>query len=420
MNLAIAGQQTVREPVAEAKRVSVLDVLRGFALLGIILANVGGYLGSASGTADRVVEWLVDALVTFKFYALFSLLFGAGFALLLQRAEARGVSITSFYSRRLSALLLIGLVLFLLVETNNILIQYAVLGFPLLLFRKASPRLILVGVVVSFSISSYNPARALTDYRMKTAVAGLDTAAAAAARQRLWRAWAEAAEQNRVLREAEAGHSYATLIRARAGNLAWQYSRPAGYQLWPQSFMMFLLGLYAVRRRIFHDMEANRPFLKRLFIAGLAVAAIGGAASVLDGSRAPAGPLGAILQVLRDAAPAALALFYASALMLLFRHARWRSRLLTLAPVGRMGLTNFLLQYVLMGGLFYWYGLGWYGQVGPAMGRVIAIGIFMLQIPLSQWWLSRFRIGPAEWLWRSFTYWRLQPLLRGRAPVTAT
>lgn len=110
----------------------------------------------------------------------------------------------------------------------------------------------------------------------------------------------------------------------------------------------------------------------------------------------------------------ALALWYASAVVLLVERPAWRRRLAPLAAAGRMALTNYLLQSLVCTTLFYSYGLGLYGRVGPAGGLLLTLAIFGGQLAFSAWWLRRFRFGPVEWLWRTLTYGRRQPLRDGR------
>ncbi len=106
----------------------------------------------------------------------------------------------------------------------------------------------------------------------------------------------------------------------------------------------------------------------------------------------------------------ALSFFYISTLVLLFQKEAWKRRLAPLAAVGRTTLSNYLLQSVVWTTIFYSYGLGLYGKVSPALGMALTVLIFTLQIMLSVWWLKNFRFGPAEWLWRTLTYGKLQPM----------
>ena len=106
----------------------------------------------------------------------------------------------------------------------------------------------------------------------------------------------------------------------------------------------------------------------------------------------------------------AMALFFASTIVLLTQAETWRRRFAPLAAVGRMALSNYLLQSLICTTIFYSYGLALFGKVRPSLGLLLTITIFLIQIPLSVWWLRRFRFGPLEWLWRSLTYWQRQPL----------
>lgn len=105
-----------------------------------------------------------------------------------------------------------------------------------------------------------------------------------------------------------------------------------------------------------------------------------------------------------------LALGYAAALALLAQRPRWAARLAPLGAAGRLALTNYLAQSLICTTLFYGYGAGLFGQVGAAAGILIAIAIYALQLLWSVWWLRHFRFGPAEWLWRTLTYGRAQPM----------
>jgi uncharacterized protein len=121
-----------------------------------------------------------------------------------------------------------------------------------------------------------------------------------------------------------------------------------------------------------------------------------------------------------DFAAPAMSLFYASTIVLLAQGDAWRRRLAPLAAVGRMALSNYLLQSLFCTLIFYGYGLALFGKVGPSLALLLTIIIWLIQVPLSVGWLRRFQFGPIEWLWRSLTYWRLQPMqASGRQRVTA-
>ena len=122
-----------------------------------------------------------------------------------------------------------------------------------------------------------------------------------------------------------------------------------------------------------------------------------------------------INNLLWTAGAPAMGFFYASGLTLLIQREAWKQRMAPLAAVGRLALSNYLLQTLVCTTIFYSYGLGLYGKVGPAVGLALTVVIFAVQIPLSVWCLRRFRFGPAEWLWRSLTYGTLQSMRAQRA-----
>jgi uncharacterized protein len=111
-----------------------------------------------------------------------------------------------------------------------------------------------------------------------------------------------------------------------------------------------------------------------------------------------------------------MAAVYVSGITLLFQRDAWRRRLSVLAPVGRMALSNYLLQSVMGALIFYGYGLGLMGKLGSAAYLLAAVALFALQIVVSRLWLSRFCFGPAEWLTRSLTYGKAQPMRRAAGP----
>jgi uncharacterized protein len=176
---------------------------------------------------------------------------------------------------------------------------------------------------------------------------------------------------------------------------------------------MFLLGLYVGRRRLFADPAAHRPLLRRVAACGLAVglpANVALAALMETGAYYRLQPLGLVESLVYAAGVPALALAYAAGLALLFLHPAWPPRLAVLALPGRMALTHYLAHSVVCMLAFGGYGLGYFGRVGLLAGTACAVAIFAAQVVLSRWWLARFRFGPAEWLWRSLTYGRRQPL----------
>ena len=419
-----SGRQTVDrpsvervEPVALSERIQTIDILRGCALFGILLVNMHlfshpvqelliGY-GEAGPLLDRVAALGIQVFAESKFYPIFSFLFGLGFALQLQRAEARGTPFLPLYARRLSILLLIGLAHAVFVWVGDILVLYAVLGAVLLLFyRQRSPRTLLMWAGVFLSMAVLLPAglSGLAMLAKLTPAGAAEVSASFAASDAGLRA--EAAQAAIIY----ATGSFVEITAQRLSDLRLMYS--VAIFLAFNALAMFLLGLYAGRRGIFRAIPAHAPLLKKIFWWGCALGLSSGIAHAMV-SHGPEFALPTWLDVLADAARTLgapmLALSYIAGLTLLLQHAAWRARLGPLAAVGRMALTNYLMQSLVATTLFYGYGFGLFGQIGPGLGLLITVAIYGLQIPLSVWWLRHFQYGPAEWLWRTLTYLRPQP-----------
>lgn len=409
---AVAPRPAI-EPVRGQERIEAIDVLRGVAILGILIVNMGLFSLPDGlpphqlwpSLVDGAVERLIFFVAQEKFKTLFSFLFGLGLAVQMMRAEARGVRFVPLYARRLFVLFLIGVAHYLLLWDGDILHEYAVDGFVLLLFRRRSLRTLLVsaGMVLAIPVFFYS----LTTYYSVTHRMSRPLMS--------WISWETGPDDQQAIAETQRIYSrgtYGEMVALRAGELPDDATPDIADAF---VFAAFLLGLYAGRRRIFHDASAHLPFLRRVQRWGLAIGVAGNAAFAVGGAFDPSSSsvmqnVGRLCLVV--AAPA-MTFFYASTIVLLAQQEAWQRRLAPLAAVGRMALSNYLLQSLICTTIFYSYGLALFGTARPSLGLLLTIGIFLIQIPLSVWWLRRFQFGPVEWLWRSLTYWRLQPLRAG-------
>ena len=405
-------------PAARSERIEVIDILRGFALLGILLVNMELFSQPVqqvifdpkewAGQADRLAVWGVRFFAEGKFYSLFSFLFGLGFALQIQRAEARGTSFVPFYLRRLFVLLLIGVAHAILLWVGDILVLYAIAGtILLLLFRRRAPRTLLTWMAVMFAVTILISA-ALTGL---VALAQLSPEAAA----EVSKSFAESESNMRAAAAKAAGiYSAGTFIevtRQRLSDLGFMYTYVIFLAF--NVLAMFLLGLYVGRREIFRDIAGHLPLFRKVLWWGLPLGIVGNGVYVifLEGvNRSEASWQSLVAVIGQTLGAPALAMSYMAAITLLVQHDAWRARLGPLAAVGRMALTNYLLQSLVATTIFYGYGFGLFGQIGPAVGILFTLAIFTAQIPLSVWWMSRFQFGPVEWLWRTLTYLRWQPI----------
>ena len=184
-------------------------------------------------------------------------------------------------------------------------------------------------------------------------------------------------------------------------------------RLWV-TFGLFLLGMCAGRLEIFRDTEANRAFFRRLLWPAGIVALVTTLVEIVH-------PSGFQLRSWMDLFSAfsfsvqqvSLSAFYVAAVTLLYWRQPAKGLLPSLAPLGRMGLTTYLGQTAFGVLLFYGMGFGMLGKLGVAAAVGAAIAFYILQVLLARAWMTRFSLGPVEWLWRSLTYFKLQPITRG-------
>jgi uncharacterized protein len=410
-------------PVLPAERVELLDALRGFALLGIFVINLRAFsewtnISAAEQAAlptaslDPALHFLATLLAEGKFYSLFSLLFGIGFAVQMLRAADKGVDFAPRFRRRLWVLLGIGMVHLCLIWMGDILVLYALLGFLLVPLRRFGDRPLLLAAValilapiavhsvIVLSGGALNPATPLRTIAVSVdADFGFDTADYPWVLGRL--GWIE-------------------FFQVNLGGPFWRFAGLLETSRAPKVLAMFLVGFVAARRLDFRDLAAHRGLLRRVLAGGLAlgVTVNAGWAWITTVQSPPFVSWPGVLETVAYAfGVAPLALAWAAAFALLWQRPGWQRRLARLAPAGRMALTNYLLQSVIGVGLFYGIGLGWVGRVGPALIVPLVVVIFAVQIQLSALWLRHFRYGPAEWVWRSLTYGQRQPLRTHRHDV---
>ena len=404
----VRGGKGAMTPIAPAERIEALDVIRGAALFGIIAANMRAFNTPQpayfnhflmwTGTGDWAVQSLIDLFITGKFVTLFSFLFGVGFAVQMDRASARGVSPRPFYLRRLGVLLVIGLAHMFLLWWGDILTAYALAGFFLLLFRDQSQRTVLLwaGILYAWPLILSGAALAVS-----TGGAHLPMPVN------------ESPAELRRIVDIFARGTYAQMFHERVGEAALNLA--SLFAFYPRSLGLFLFGLWTWRSGVIQQLGTQEALLKRCRNWGLVVGLAGsGAVLAIDEVFHPDpvsfNTAGFVAHWLSSLGTPALSLFYASTLALLSIRTDWRPRLHPFAAVGRMPLTNYLLQTAVCTTLFNSWGFGLYGKVGPLVGLAPTFMIYGAELAGSLWWISRFTFGPMEWLWRSLTYGRTMAL----------
>lgn len=381
------------------KRISLIDSLRGFALLGILLVNIHFFNTSLQtislgvelwdGTANKLVEMLQTVFINGKFILIFSFLFGLGMILLQESSRARGVRFVPLYIRRLSALLIVGLLHGVIIWYGDVLTHYSILGLLLLLFARCKSRTILVWAVLLLlllpvlilGISFISPA---------------DSSFTAMSPEEIYQTGLFFQERDTMIY----GQGTYTQITVQRLNdfIASVFNMLMFY---PQILGMFLLGAYFGKRKLLHNIRENRSAFVKLMAIG---APIGLGLQLI--MLIPANlPLWSEALILFVGAPL-LALAYISLFALLYEREGGKRLLHAFSYPGKMAFTNYLCQSILCGFMFYGYGLGWFGRVEPVGLLVLGIGIFVVQMLCSKMWLRRFSIGPLEYAWRAFTYWR--------------
>ncbi|MEO6237426.1 MAG: DUF418 domain-containing protein, partial [Vicinamibacterales bacterium] len=347
---------------------------------------------------DAAADVLIRFLVEGKFYCLFSFLFGVGFSVFIQRAAAAGRDAVPLFKRRLVGLLLIGLVHSLFIWFGDILTTYAVLGFALILFVRRDDRAVLRWSAIMLLLP-------IALYAVLASIARLGPPPTPAADTGLPPLLATAID-------GIAHGNYLDLVRGNVVFTIANIVRRLLLMFFPRVLGMFLAGFYAGRAGIFADLDAHAPLLRRVcgigFLLGLPLAFA--ETMLFTEVLGPPDLRGLAATVLQSIGAPALALAYAAGLCLLFRRA---PRLMgVLAPAGRMALTNYLGQSVAGVLVFYGVGLRMYGRVSLAAALAGCVVFFAVQVLASRAWLTLALFGPAEWLWRTFTYRRRVAFLR--------
>lgn len=388
-------------------RIDLLDALRGFALLGILLVNIRSWSGwfslepaqrdALAGGAESTWwhQFLVTAVLEGKFYTIFSFLFGLGFALQLSRLERRGAAGVSIYRRRLLILLGLGVLHMSLLWDGDILTLYALLGLLLPFFRDWSDRRLVTAAMMLILLPI--PGFALVHTLGVQPDLGLPNVGdrlfvilgGDPALEKLW-----------PLREDWASFFAWTLSGPpfRVGDLI---------QSWrlPKVLAIMLLGLWAGRRLVDGRLLEDRQLLRRIALIGFA---IGIPANVyygfIGGLEQQGFRAGLVAHSVYAVGVVPLALAYAASFALLWP--RLKSVMEMFAAPGRMALTNYLSQTVLGLLIFYGVGFGLYRSMSPWAVSAVALAIFVTQIIWSRVWLRYFAQGPMEALWRRLTYGR--------------
>ena len=403
-------------PVSERERIVSLDVLRGVALLGILVMNIqafsmihAAYLnptayGSLEGANGAV--WLIShVLASRKFMTIFSMLFGAGIIVLTSRAVARGRSALGLHYRRTAWLILFGLLHAYLLWVGDILYAYGMSALVAYWLRRVPPGWLILIAVVLLAIPSVLKMRiagsipSWTQEQYENAVwSWAPDAGAIEAETSVFRgSWLEQMPDR-------------AYIAFRAQTISFGMST-----VWRVLGCMFL-GMALYKLNVFSAARSVRFYLVMLaaaVVVGLPVTLLGVWICHLDGWSIEYSEFQGSQFNYWASIPVALG--WVAIVMLVCKSPKLLRLARPLAAVGRTALSNYLLQTIICTTIFYGHGFGLFGQVSRVHQTLFVIAIWVVQLVISPLWMSRFRFGPVEWLWRSLSYWRIQPMRRLKA-----
>lgn len=406
------------KPVGNKERIHVLDALRGFAIFGIFMINARVFSGYAYMTAEEqsglmLANWnsAFDLFHTVffsgKFYTMFSLLFGIGFAIQFIRASSTDRSFNRHFSRRLFFLLLIGIVHLWGIWFSDILVLYAICGYVLILFKGLSDRGLLWAAFLTLCIPG------LYSWYLQSVDGGYTTVLY----QQLSDSWMEAGLpqasdeyetfQMQDLVEVIQSDSWSTVL---SFNYLGPLLRGYIYSLDARFFKVlgvFILGFWVGRQLMYHKLHENRPLLIRIGLAGWVIGLPLNFLFIMDN---PTGFQDSSILLIKDALEpfgyVSLTAGYIAVFMLIYHEWLRNSLSILFNSVGKAALTNYILQSFIGIFIFYEIGLGVGEYPGSAYLTLIVFLVFGFQILISNVWLKRYRYGPLEWLWRVLTYGR--------------
>lgn len=422
-------------PVRQEDRIASMDVVRGFALLGILLLNIVSFglpfaaymnptIYGEHTAVDRTVWVIAQTLFDGKFRCLFSLLFGAGTVLLLERAERRGAGIAAadIYYRRTMWLILFGLLHAHLIWYGDILYSYGVVGLLLFPLRNLSAKALLIAGGVLMLIHSLNGAGAgigIGELQTKAREAAAAPAPDAAQRKALteWKAVEEmfAPSAEEVEREVQIHRSgwLANLPLRSANAVVLEFTMFFQF-FFLDVLSMLVLGMGLAKAGVFDGSRSAGFYLVMAlvgFVIGVPLNYWATRAWEASGFAIPEYFL--YIGSTADLGRLAVCLGYAGLCVLAVKRG-WRILVFPFAAVGRTALSNYLLTSILCTWFFNGYGFGYFGKLSRADLYWVVLAVWTINLTLSPLWLRAFHYGPAEWIWRSLTHWEKQPFRRSR------
>ena len=385
-------------PISQHERSAVVDVLRGFALGGVIVANLASFVAFVmptavtekltSTTADHIYEYIMTVFIDTKFITLFSLLFGYGFGVIMERVSEKGINTTWFFSRRMFILLVVGLI-HISAWWGEVLHMYGFIGLLLLLFRNMSDKGLLYAAVFLQLI----PPTMGRYFQIESG------------------AYAPAIKDPIMEQYLHLSLSHNPIAIVKANWITYRYIfltclgdiRDTG-----EILAKFLFGYYVMRKGYLKDLPANMPTIKRFFfffclpLALIYVAEL----SAFSLMQIKIENIFFRLPLFAFNRFGILALSLCYACLIIFMYARWQGAKVFAAfrYIGMMSLTNYLTHTLIFIFIFNGIGLGMMGKLNLIYTLPIGAGILVIQAFISRWWMRKYQYRPAEWIWRQLSY----------------
>ncbi len=454
-------------PIQAGKRIDILDIIRGFALIGISLMNIEWFsrpmaelmqLDLAATGADHSAGWLVKTFVEGKFIKLFSLLFGMGFALMLLKAKDANRPFTAWFTRRMLVLFVLGLAHWVFLWGGDILHGYAFAGLLLLglvialqtpfLQRFNHPvtflRIGLAMILVPFALSIYQgTVNGVTqDFTQMSAEWAQEESVNASVERLRAKALNSSTEQGQnyfislkaqhrfedekdaqayVAQEREifTNGSYWQATEFRLAEMLSYLTSPSLYTGLAYhgvfSLSLLLVGYWFIAAGVMREPKKHLPLFKQMAILGTScglVLNIVGVNLSLHPAIQNVDAVYFMAYTISSLGEYMLSAGYLGLLVLAVQTDYGRTCLSWFAPMGRMALTNYIMHSVILVGVFHGYAGQMYGLISRSPQMLIVAAIILFQVIVSALWLKAFRFGPLEWLWRSLTYLKVQPMKR--------
>jgi len=402
-------------PIPGKKRILSIDVLRGFAVLGILVMNIqsfsmieAAYLNpSAYGDLTGVNKWvwiISHMLADMKFLSIFSMLFGAGILMFSSHLEEQGEKTASLHYRRILWLLFFGLIHSYLMWHGDILVTYAVLGLVLYLMRKKKPKTLLItgSVFLAVPMLLYIFTHVSIPFMPQEGISGIMGS---------WMPDSDAAARELAAYRG----TYLSHLPLRVESSLMFQTFIFFYLMGWRAGGMMLIGMALFKWGVLSAERSNRFYRNGMllgFLPGLSLIATGILYNFSSGWALEKSMF--LGSQFNYAGSIGIAFGYVCLINRMSRSVLYQGLKSRLAAVGRMAFTNYLAQTILCTLIFYRYGLGLFGGVQRWGQILLVLAVWAIQLVLSPLWLRFFRFGPVEWLWRSLTYWKIQPMGKAR------